>query len=104
MSVQIEGFEDLADELERESELIDEGQSVSIDELFTDGFMTTNTEFDSISRFFGESPWTIESETDFENIDKDQFDRYVDKHTGFNSWETMLSTAAREWLTRQMPI
>lgn len=104
MSVQIEGFEELADQLEELSDSLDVDQDIPMEELFTDGFMATNTDFDSISEFFEESPWTIESEEDFHNIDEDEFDRYVDKHTGFSSWEAMLSAAAREWLTRQISL
>lgn len=104
MSVQIEGFEELAEQMDDLSASLDVDQDIPMEELFTDGFMATNTEFDSISDFFEESPWTIESEEDFQSIDEDEFDRYVDKHTGFSSWEAMLSAAAREWLTRQMSL
>jgi len=102
MSVQIEGFEDLADQLEELSGSVDGGQDIPMEELFTDGFMATNTDFDSIGDFLTASPWTIESEADFRTIDEDNFDSYVDAHTGFSSWEAMLSAAAREWLTRQL--
>jgi len=104
MSVQIEGFEELAEQMDDLSASLDVDQDIPMEELFTDGFMATNTEFDSISDFFEESPWTIESEEDFQSIDEDELDRYVDKHTGFSSWEAMLSAAAREWLTRQMSL
>lgn len=102
MSVQIEGFEELADQMVEVSASLDVDRNIPMDELFTDGFMATTTEFDSIAEFFEESPWTIGSEPDFHDIDEDDFDRYVDKHTGFSSWEAMLSSAAREWLTRQV--
>lgn len=104
MSVQIEGFEELADQLEELSTSLDVEQDIPMEELFTDGFMATNTDFNSISEFFEESRWTVESEEDFQKIDEDEFDRYVDKHTGFSSWEAMLSAAAREWLTRQIEL
>ena len=104
MSVQIEGFEELADQLEELSDSLNVDQDIPMEELFTDGFMATNTEFESISEFFEKSPWTIESEEDFQNIDEDEFDKYVDNHTGFSSWEAMLSAAAREWLTRQISL
>ncbi len=104
MSVQIEGFEELADQFDELSTSLDVEQDIPMEELFTDGFMATNTDFDSISEFFEESRWTVESEEDFEKIDEAEFDRYVDKHTGFSSWEAMLSAAAREWLTRQIDL
>ncbi|MGN8217265.1 hypothetical protein ACTG0T_02780 [Halococcus morrhuae DSM 1307] len=105
MSVEIKGFEELAGKLDRLAEnadSIDGENTVSFDELFTPEFMQTYTEYDSIESFFGQSRWTVETQDDFKHIPEDDFDRYVDDHTGFNSWEAMLSAAAREWTTRQL--
>lgn len=105
MSVEIKGFEELAGKLGRLAEnadSIDGENTVSFDELFTPEFMQTYTEYNSIDSFFGQSRWTVETQDDFKHIPEDDFDRYVDDHTGFNSWEAMLSAAAREWTTRQL--
>ena len=107
MSVEISGFEDFADELDElqdRVETIDGKNAVSITELFPPDFMQTYSEFDSIQEFFEESPWTVESEADFGAIPEDPFDAYVDDHTGFDSWETMLSAAAREWVGRELAV
>ncbi|WP_436930114.1 hypothetical protein [Halosimplex halobium] len=105
MSVEIRGFEELADELDRlqdRTEAVDGETAVSFAELFPEDFMQTHTEFESIRQFFEASPWTVESEADFDRIPGEQFDAYVDEHTGFNSWEAMLSAAAREWIGREL--
>lgn len=107
MSVEIEGFEELTEKLNRlkkNAEAVDGENAVSFDELFTPNFMRTYTEYDSIETFFERSPWTVETQDDFERIPEDDFDHYVDEHTGFNSWEAMLSAAAREWLGRQLAV
>ena len=107
MTVEISGFEDFADELnelEDRVETIDGKNSVSTTELFQSDFMQTYSEFESIQEFFEESPWTVESEADFGSIPEDTFDAYVDDHTGFDSWETMLSAAAREWVGRELAV
>lgn len=107
MSVEIEGFEEAADQLDQLGEnvgSIDGTNSVSFDELFPEDFMRTYTDHNSIATFFAESPWTVETEEDFERISEDEFDRYVNDHTGFNSWEAMLSVAAREWLSRHLSL
>ena len=107
MSVEISGFEDFAeelDELRERVETIDGKNSVSITELFRSDFMQTYSDFDSIREFFEESPWPVESEADFRAIPADTFDAYVDDHTGFDSWETMLSAAAREWVGRELAV
>jgi hypothetical protein len=106
MSVEIEGFEDLTDELDRLVErldVIDGEHQISFDELFTPDFMRTYSEFDSIDAFLDASPWTVESEADFKRIPEAKFDAYIDERTGFNSWEAMLAAATREWLSRQLP-
>ena len=107
ISVKISGFEDLADkldELQERVETIDGKNAVSITELFPPDFVQTYSEFDSIHEFFEQSPWTVESEADFGAISEDSFDAYVDDHTGFDSWETMLSAAAREWVGRELAV
>lgn len=105
MSVEIEGFEELTDELDRLAEnagAIDGELDVSFDELFTPDFMRTFSDYDSIDAFLEASPWTVESREDFNRIPSADFDAYVDDHTGFNSWDAMLAAAAREWLSRQL--
>jgi hypothetical protein len=105
MSVEIEGFEEFADELDqlqRRAEAVDGENAVSFTELFPAGFMQTHTDFESIKAFFEASPWTVESEADFERLPEDEFDAYVDEHTGFDSWDAMLSAAAREWIGRAL--
>lgn len=107
MSVEIRGFEELADELDRLQERVEtaEGETaVSFDELFPADFMATYTAFDSIQAFFEASPWTVESDADFGAIPEDEFDEYVDDHTEFDSWEGMLSSAAREWIGRKLAV
>lgn len=107
MSVEIEGFEELEDELDRlqeQLEGLDGENAVAFPELFPENFMATYTEFESITAFFDASPWTVESDEDFEHIPEDAFDEYVDEHTGFDDWETMLSVAAREWVSRKLAV
>lgn len=105
MSVEIEGFEGMDDQLDQlaESARSEDGtNAVSFAELFPADFMRTYSEFESIEAFFEESPWTVETNEDFEQISEDEFVRYVSETTGFNSWEAMLSVAAREWLSRHL--
>jgi hypothetical protein len=108
MSVQIEGFEDLADQLDSLAAGIEglEGENeIPIDDLFTPQFMRTHTEeFESFDGFMDASPWTVESEADFEAIPEDKFDAYVAEHTVFKDWESMLSAAGKEWVVRQLGI
>jgi hypothetical protein len=64
--------------------------------------MRNYTEFDTFEEFLDESRWKVETQADFEAIPSDEFDTYVAKCTGFDSWKTMLSAAGREYVMRQM--
>jgi len=105
MSVEIRGFEDVVDDLDRVSGLegADAGEvDVSIADLFPRDFMEPYTAFVSVQAFFEASPWTVETESDFDDIPEDALDKHVDANTGFRSWETMLTAAAREWILRKI--
>jgi phosphohistidine phosphatase SixA len=100
MSIRIEGTEEFK---QRVDQVASDGRDRDVrpSEIFTDGFVRTHTTFESIGEFFAESPWQVESDDDFRAIPSAELDAYVDEYTGFSSWETMLSTAAREWILRQ---
>lgn len=105
MSVHIEGFEGLDEELQELSEAVesvDGSHEIPMDELFPANFMRTYTEFGSLEEFFEASRWDVETREDFKQIPEREFDEYVDKNTGFSDWEAMLTAAAREWIVRQL--
>ncbi len=98
-------FEDLADDLEelgnRAEELTGEND-VPISELFDPSFMKKYTEFDSLDEFFQESPWTVETEDDLDEIPDGPFNEYVREHTMFSNQEDMMGTATEEWVGDQL--
>lgn len=102
MSVQIDGLDELDHELENVLSQIEEaGGEVPMEELFTEDFMRSYTDFRDLETFFAESPWTVESESDFEEIPIAEFDAYVDEHTDFDLWDAMLQTGGREYFLRK---
>lgn len=103
MPVEIKGLEGLEDELhDLERQFESSGGEIPMRELFTDEFMQDYTEFDTFERFLQESKWDVETQDDFERIPGDEFDRYVDEYTGFDSWKMMLSVAGKEYVMRQL--
>lgn len=101
MSVEISGLDDLEDSISELVERVESfGGELPMDELFAEDFMQAYTEFDTFERFLEESWWSVESQEDFERLPADEFDRYIDEHTGFNDWETMLRAAGREYIMR----
>lgn len=103
MAVTIKGLEGLETELnDLQSRIESLDGEIPMQELFTGDFMQDYTEFDAFEEFLQQSEWQIETQDDFEQIPEDEFDRYVDETTGFDSWETMLSVAGREYVMRQL--
>lgn len=99
MTVEIQGLGGLEDELEDVRDRIESADGeVPADELLTAEFMREYTDFDTFGEFLDASKWRIETQADFERIPEAEFDRYVDEHTGFDSWETMLSVAGKEYV------
>lgn len=105
MGVEIEGFDELQDELERLAEKamgLEGTNEVSFEELFTPSFMATHTDFATFEEFMEASPWTVESQADFEAVPEQEFDVYVAENTRFQNWEAMLGKAAEQWAARQL--
>lgn len=74
---------------------------VALEQLCGPAFMRVHSGFDSFDQFLDESPWTVETHDDFEEIPTARFDEYVAEHTTFDTWEAMLSTAGRQWVIEQ---
>lgn len=103
MPVEISGLGDLEDAIHRLVDRVESiGGEVPIEELFPEDFMRAYSEFKSFEEFIQESKWEVQTQEDFEEIPEEEFDEYVDTHTGFNDWETMLEAAGREYVMRQL--
>jgi hypothetical protein len=99
MDIEIEGLDALQEQLEQLADL--EG-GVPMTEIFTPEFMMMYTEFDSFDEMLESSPWSVESQEDFEEIPEDDFDEYVDENTEFPSWEVMYQTGAERYFERKL--
>lgn len=98
-------IDDLVDELEElgdRAEELDGENEVPLSELFNPNFMKGYTDFESIEEFFEESPWTVESEEDLDEIPDGPFNEYVSKHTVFSNQDEMMKKAGEEWTTDQL--
>lgn len=103
MPVEVKGFDrfdDLLHDFERDLE--NSGGEVPVDDLLPPEFMRSYSDFDSFSELLAQSRWDVTDTDDFEAIPGNEFDDYVDEHTKFGDWETMLTVAAREYLMSQM--
>lgn len=98
MDIEIEGLDKLKKQLE---EMADLGGGVPMVEIFNPEFMMMYTDFDSFEAFLEASPWSVESQEDFEAIPEDEFDEYVNEHTEFPSWDVMFETGGSRYFERK---
>lgn len=105
MGFETDGFDEFGDkvgEIADNARSLDGENEVSFGELFTDSFVDSHTDFETIDGFFDASPWEVEDEEDFDAIPETDLDEYVDEHTTFLDWEEMIGTAGEQWMSRQL--
>lgn len=90
------GLDDLIksfEKMEKNAKELDGNHNIPLGDLMNEKFMSKNTKFATIDDFFENSPFTVETDEDFDSIDKDELDEYVQENTKFSSWEDMLEYA-----------
>lgn len=100
----ITGMKDLEKSLKRIEKKIQDQVSgeVTFDVLFNKRFMKLYTKFNDIEEFFQASPFNIQSQEDFENINEAELDKYVSEHTKFRTWEDMNKKALEEYVKSKL--
>jgi hypothetical protein len=105
MGVKISGLDELSKKLKKtepKAKELEGGASVGFGELFNESFMAKYTNFSTIDEFFDYSPFKIEIEEDFDNINPEELDQYVRDYSRFEDWEDMKGTAGTEWVAKQL--
>ncbi|QHT45577.1 hypothetical protein M662_03290 [Bacillus sp. SB49] len=105
MKFKMDGFDDfekIIQQMEKGANELENTKSVSFDELFHDGFMKKYTSYSTISEFFNQSPFGIEEDKDFDNIDENELDKYVSENSSFCSWNQMLEEAGAEYSWKKL--
>src|SRR5690625_6953784 len=68
-------------------------ESLDLNDIFTDEFMSEYTDFESFGEFLAEAPVRIEDQDDFDNMDMSEMDAFVAEVTKFEAWEDMQGEA-----------
>lgn len=100
MKFEMSGFDELEKQLkkmEKGARELEQTEGVTFSVLFNESFMKKNTKFNSINDFFKASPFDAETDEDFDAIDENELDKYVESKTKFRSWEEMLNAAIEEY-------
>lgn len=89
MSNGFKEFDRKLKKMQQKASELEKGQELQLNELFTDSFMKKNTKFSSLDEMLDKSPFTIETQQDFESIPDDLWDDFVRENSKFFNWEEM---------------
>lgn len=74
---------------------------IPVIELFTDSFISKNTNFENTQAFFDNSGFDF---TDIESIPESELDTFIDKNSKFESWQQMLQIAGKEYFIKKLEL
>lgn len=101
VNIDTSGLEKLRENMDR----LEQDVEVPLLELFSSGFMEAYTTFPDFMSFLeasGLHEGDELTEESFEEIPADEWDRWVEKNTAFESWDEMISQAGVEWMQREL--
>lgn len=105
MSIEIEGLDELQDQLSQMQENAQELDGENEDpfsELFDSSFMSEHTAFSDFDALLEAGGFEVETQEDFEAIPEKKLDPHIQETTVFESWEEMRNTAVQNWVAGQM--
>lgn len=105
MSIEIKGLNNLLHSLEdlKQNVAEIEGENpVPFNEMFPDFFMMRNTNFSTIDEMFDKSGFIINKQGDFDDINVEKLDQFVNENTEFETWDEMKQAAGKEWILRKL--
>ncbi|EWH19962.1 hypothetical protein CHCC14600_2599 [Bacillus licheniformis] len=102
MSNGFKEFDRKLKKMQQKASELEKGQELQLNELFTDSFMKKNTKFSSLDEMLDKSPFTIETQQDFESIPDDLWDDFVRENSKFFNWEEMQQEARNIYVAKQL--
>jgi hypothetical protein len=89
------------EDVERNLKKVKGKQTVPFSEIFNPAFMYEYTEYSSFYEMLDKSE-LLEKYGDFESIDDEEWDMFIQKNTNFSNWEEMKSEAGKIWMIKQI--
>ena len=95
------GFDQLKNQLKQMQESVDKTMDefngdVPLEKLLTTDFMSCHTSFTDVDNWLKAGGFNFECQDDYDNLDENKMDIYVQSSTDFQSWEEMLESASTE--------
>lgn len=73
-------------------------KSLTLDELMNEAFVSNHSKYKSFDELLSSSPFTVETAEDFKAIPDEQWDRFIDENTDFDTWESMQRAAFKHYV------
>jgi len=89
------------EDMEKNVKKLDGERKVPFSEIFNPSFMSKYTSYSSIDEMLNKSK-LLEKYGDFESIDDNEWDTFIQKNTNFSNWQEMKSEAGRIWALKQI--
>lgn len=105
LEFEIDGFEDLQNQLESVAEAAEELENtdeISLNELFTDYFMKEYTDFSTLDEMLEAFGYDGLTQQEFDGIPDEEIDPKVSNSTSFNSWQEMSEKALDLYVSRKL--
>ncbi|KAB1188251.1 MULTISPECIES: hypothetical protein [Haloferax] len=74
------------------------GGEVTLADLFPPSWVESRCDATSIGEFVDNSGFDVSDQESFESIPTHKWDRYVDTHSEFDDWQSMLSAAVERYV------
>lgn len=72
------------------------------EELFSDEWISANTEFDTVEAFFEVAPWDASPGEGLWDVPTEQLDAHAAAHTEYDTWEELSAAAGDDWLESKL--
>jgi hypothetical protein len=76
-------------------------ETLTVGDLFYDGFVSAHTDADTFEAFVARSPLAAGTAADLDGVSRAELDAYVAEHTDFESWAWMVRAACEEYVQRR---
>ncbi|MEX5367430.1 hypothetical protein WCE00_10735 [Acinetobacter haemolyticus] len=77
-------------------------KEVSFGEIFNEGFIRANTNFENIDDLFMKAGFKVETKEDFENIPQEEIDSFVRENTKFDSFTNLHQEAFEAYVKKNL--
>lgn len=74
------------------------GGDVTLADLFPPAWVESHTDSTTIDKFVDDSDFDVSDQESFESIPTHKWDRYVNSHSEFDDWQSMLSAGVERYV------